>query len=110
MKDQSASHILDLGLRQGLITRNTHLPESTSGNFEIALAVAARARDLSLTCVVDPGITPATFEPPASSGFVRLPNRSRGSLGQSVHQTSNALIVLNDCAYDLARKTAGGPS
>jgi len=61
MKDRSASHILDLGLRQGLITRNTHLLESTSGNFGIALAMVARVRDLSLTCVVDPGITPSNL-------------------------------------------------
>ena len=61
MKDRSATLILDEGLRRGLITEKTHLIESTSGNFGIALAMVAKVRGLALTCVVDPGIAPANL-------------------------------------------------
>ncbi|MGH2732526.1 MAG: 2,3-diaminopropionate biosynthesis protein SbnA [Actinomycetota bacterium] len=57
MKDRSARLIIEQGLHEGTITCRTHLLESTSGNFGIALAMTARVHGLSLTCVVDPLIT-----------------------------------------------------
>src|ERR671926_413851 len=59
MKDRSARYIVESGLSDGTITPCSHLVESTSGNFGIALAVAARVHGLALTCVVDPKTTPA---------------------------------------------------
>ena len=61
MKDRSAAYIVDRGLADGTITPSTHLVESSSGNFGIALATAARVYDLDFTCVVDPKTTPANL-------------------------------------------------
>lgn len=59
MKDRSARHIVESGLRNGSIQRGTHLVESSSGNFGIALAIAARIHGLRFTCVLDPKAVPA---------------------------------------------------
>lgn len=59
MKDRSARHIVESGLRNGSIKRGTHLVESSSGNFGIALAIAARIHGLRFTCVLDPKAVPA---------------------------------------------------
>jgi cysteine synthase A len=61
MKDRSAAYIVERGLADGTITAATHLVESSSGNFGIALAMAARVYDLDFTCVVDPKTTPANL-------------------------------------------------
>lgn len=58
VKDRPARYMIEQGLRDGTITLKTHLLESTSGNFGIALAMAARVYGLSVTIVVDPKITP----------------------------------------------------
>src|SRR4051812_38716520 len=61
MKDRSAAYIVERGLVDGTITPDTHLLESSSGNFGIALAAAARVHHLEFTCVVDPKTTPANL-------------------------------------------------
>jgi N-(2-amino-2-carboxyethyl)-L-glutamate synthase len=61
MKDRAAAYILERGLGDGSISRGSHLIESSSGNFGIALASAARVHDLEFTCVVDPKTTPANL-------------------------------------------------
>jgi 2,3-diaminopropionate biosynthesis protein SbnA len=61
MKDRSARYIVERGLSDGTITARSHLLESTSGNFGIALAMTARVYDLALTCVVDPKTTPSNL-------------------------------------------------
>jgi 2,3-diaminopropionate biosynthesis protein SbnA len=61
MKDRSAAYIVERGLADGTITAASHLIESSSGNFGIALATAARVYDLDFTCVVDPKTTPANL-------------------------------------------------
>jgi len=61
MKDRSAAYIVERGLADGAITSASHLIESSSGNFGIALATAARVHDLEFTCVVDPKTTPANL-------------------------------------------------
>src|SRR5258707_13580608 len=58
MKDRSAAYIIERGLADGTIARSSHLIESSSGNFGIALATPARAYDLNFTCVIDPKTTP----------------------------------------------------
>ncbi|MGP4016173.1 2,3-diaminopropionate biosynthesis protein SbnA [Saccharopolyspora sp. 5N708] len=54
MKDRAARHIVECGLREGSIGPGSHLVESSSGNFGIALAIAARIHGLRFTCVLDP--------------------------------------------------------
>ena len=61
MKDRSATYILERGLADGTITPASRLIESSSGNFGIALATAARVHGLEFTCVVDPKTTPANL-------------------------------------------------
>lgn len=61
MKDRSAAYIVERGLADGSITAESQLIESSSGNFGIALATAARVHDLDFTCVVDPKTTPANL-------------------------------------------------
>ncbi|TDD48167.1 2,3-diaminopropionate biosynthesis protein SbnA [Saccharopolyspora elongata] len=59
MKDRSARYIVECGLREGSIRPGSHLVESSSGNFGIALAIAARIHGLRFTCVLDPKAAPA---------------------------------------------------
>lgn len=61
IKDRPARFIIERGLRDGTLRADTHLIESTSGNFGIALAMVARVFGLTFTCVVDPKITPANL-------------------------------------------------
>ena len=61
MKDRSAAYIVERGVAEGSISAGSHLIESSSGNFGIALAAAARVHDLDFTCVVDPKTTPANL-------------------------------------------------
>ena len=61
MKDRPAAYIVERGLDDGTITPASHLIESSSGNFGISLAAAARVHDLEFTCVVDPKTTPANL-------------------------------------------------
>lgn len=61
VKDRSARFIIEQGLRLGTITAHTHLIESSSGNFGIALAMIARVYGLAFTCVVDPKISSANM-------------------------------------------------
>lgn len=61
MKDRPAAYIIEQGLADGTITAASHLIESSSGNFGIAVAAAARVYDLQFTCVVDPKTTPANL-------------------------------------------------
>jgi cysteine synthase A len=61
MKDRSAAYIIECGVADGTIAPSSHVIESSSGNFGIALATAARVYDLDFTCVVDPRTTPANL-------------------------------------------------
>ena len=51
LKDRPARHIIESGLVDGSIPRGAHLVESSSGNFGIALAIAARLYGLRFTCL-----------------------------------------------------------
>src|SRR5512145_1909403 len=61
IKDRPANFIIEHGLREGIIHANTHLIESSSGNFGIALAMTSRLHNLSFTSVVDPKISPTNL-------------------------------------------------
>ncbi|TQR41827.1 2,3-diaminopropionate biosynthesis protein SbnA [Paenibacillus popilliae] len=57
MKDRPAKYIIEKGLSDGTINKNTHLIESSSGNLGIGLAMMSKIYGLKFTCVVDPKIT-----------------------------------------------------
>ncbi|WP_411135238.1 2,3-diaminopropionate biosynthesis protein SbnA [Streptomyces sp. C10] len=61
MKDRSARHIIETGLAEGSIRPGATVVESSSGNFGIALAMAARIYGLRFICVVDPKTTTANL-------------------------------------------------
>jgi 2,3-diaminopropionate biosynthesis protein SbnA len=61
MKDRSARYIVEAGLADGSIPPGATLIESSSGNFGIALAMAARIHGLTFICVVDPKTTSANL-------------------------------------------------
>jgi cysteine synthase A len=58
VKDRPARYILERGIRDGTIAPGATIVESSSGNFGIALAMAARIFELEFVCVVDPRIAP----------------------------------------------------
>jgi N-(2-amino-2-carboxyethyl)-L-glutamate synthase len=58
VKDRPARYIIERGLRDGTIAPGATVIESSSGNFGIALAMAARIYELDFVCVVDPKISP----------------------------------------------------
>jgi N-(2-amino-2-carboxyethyl)-L-glutamate synthase len=58
VKDPPARYIIERGLRDGTIAPGATIVESSSGNFGIALAMAARIYELDFVCVVDPRIAP----------------------------------------------------
>lgn len=61
MKDRSARYIVAEGLADGSIPPGCRLVESSSGNFGVAVAMAARLHGLRFTCVVDPKATDANI-------------------------------------------------
>jgi 2,3-diaminopropionate biosynthesis protein SbnA len=61
MKDRPARYIIEGGIADGSIPPGAHLIESSSGNFGIAVAIAARLYGLRFTCVVDPKTTRANL-------------------------------------------------
>lgn len=61
VKDRTARHIIETGLREGVLHPGAHVVESTSGNFGVALAMMSRIYGLHLTLVVDPHITASNY-------------------------------------------------
>ena len=57
MKDRAARHIIESGIRKGLINSNTVIIESSSGNMGIGLAMVCRWYGLRFICVIDPKTT-----------------------------------------------------
>jgi 2,3-diaminopropionate biosynthesis protein SbnA len=62
VKDRPARYIIERGLRDGTIAPGATIVESTSGNFGIALAMAARIYELDFVCVVDPRTAPLNLK------------------------------------------------
>jgi N-(2-amino-2-carboxyethyl)-L-glutamate synthase len=58
VKDRPARYIIERGIRDGTIAPGATVIESSSGNFGIALAMAARIYELDFVCVVDPRTAP----------------------------------------------------
>lgn len=62
IKDRVARHVIEQGLRDGLLHRNSHLIESSSGNLGIALAMVAKIHGIKFTCVLDPKTSPVNVQ------------------------------------------------
>lgn len=62
IKDRPASYMLEMGIRSGRITADSHIVESSSGNLAIALAMICKLKGLQFTAVVDPKISPANLK------------------------------------------------
>lgn len=90
MKDRSARFIIEHGLRAGTITDHSHLIESSSGNFGIAVAMVARIYNLAFTCVVDPCISPMNLRMMAYLGanieMVNTPDDQGGYLQSRIRR------------------------
>ncbi len=61
IKDRAAKYMIEQGMRDGVIQPNSHVIESSSGNFGIAAAMVAKHYELKFTCVVDPKICGANL-------------------------------------------------
>jgi len=57
VKDRAARYILERGLAEGRIDRDTLVVESSSGNFGIALAFACRSLGVRFRCITDVNAT-----------------------------------------------------
>jgi len=62
IKDRPAVAIIREGLRTGLITPETVVVESSSGNMGVGLAQACKYHGLKLICVVDPKTAPQNLK------------------------------------------------
>lgn len=60
IKDRPAVHILKEGVQKGIITKNSVIIESSSGNFAIALAMICKVLGTEFIPVIDPYINPAS--------------------------------------------------
>ena len=58
VKARAANYILKRLLEEGIITPNTTIVESSSGNFGVALSAYCKYRQLPFVCVVDPFLSP----------------------------------------------------
>lgn len=100
VKDRPARFIVESGLRNGRLSPESHLVESSSGNFGIALAMAARVHDLRFTCVVDPCITPMNRRILESLGAeldeVDEPDDNGGFLGSRLRRVRELVERLPD--------------
>lgn len=57
IKDRAAIYIVEKGIKEGFISQNTELIESSSGNFAIALAGICNIKNIKFSCVIDPLIS-----------------------------------------------------
>lgn len=103
MKDRPAKYIIEHGIKHGLITENTHLIESTSGNLGIALAMIAKIKGLKLTCVVDPKISPTNLKIIKSYGvnveMVEEPDAHGGYLMTRIAKVQELLATIEDAYW-----------
>jgi 2,3-diaminopropionate biosynthesis protein SbnA len=61
IKDRTAKYMIEQGFEEGTIDSSSHLVESSSGNFGVAVAIVAKHYGLRFTCVVDPKICDANL-------------------------------------------------
>jgi len=110
MKDRSARFIVGGGLADGSIPPGSRLVESSSGNFGVAVAMAARLHGLAFTCVVDPHASAANVtimrglgadvevvdEPDAAGGYLH----TRLARVHEILATTPDTVWINQYAND----------
>jgi N-(2-amino-2-carboxyethyl)-L-glutamate synthase len=110
MKDRSARYIVGRGLADGSIPAGSRLVESSSGNFGVAVAMAARLHGLAFTCVVDPHASAANVaimrglgadvetvdEPDAAGGYLH----TRLARVHEILATTADTVWINQYAND----------
>lgn len=98
VKDRPARYIIERGLRDGTIAPGATIIESSSGNFGIALAMAARIYELEFVCVVDPRIAPLNLRILEQLGarveMVRRPDPYGGYLHTRLERVQELLAEL----------------
>ncbi|WP_051399587.1 2,3-diaminopropionate biosynthesis protein SbnA [Haloechinothrix halophila] len=103
MKDRSARYIVAAGLADGSIRPRSTLVESSSGNFGIALAMAARVNDLRFVCVIDPKTTSANAailrRLGASVEMVTEPDESGGYLHTRISRVNELVAKTPDAVW-----------
>ncbi len=103
MKDRSAAYIISSGLADGSIPVGARLVESSSGNFGVAVAMAARLHGLSFTCVVDPKTTGANLAIIRSLGadveIVTEPDSQGGYLQTRISRVHEILATTPDTVW-----------
>jgi cysteine synthase A len=110
MKDRSARYIVAGGVADGSIPPGSRLVESSSGNFGVAVAMAARLHGLAFTCVVDPHASAANVtimgglgadvevvdEPDAAGGYLH----TRLARVHEILATTPDTVWINQYAND----------
>jgi 2,3-diaminopropionate biosynthesis protein SbnA len=98
VKDRPARYIIERGLRDGTIAPGATIVESSSGNFGIALAMAARIYELEFVCVVDPRIAPLNLRILEQLGarveMVRRPDPYGGYLHTRLERVQELLAEI----------------
>ena len=98
VKDRPARYIIERGLRDGTIAPGATIVESSSGNFGIALAMAARIYELDFVCVVDPRIAPLNLRILEQLGarveMVQRPDRYGGYLYTRLERVQELLAEI----------------
>jgi cysteine synthase A len=96
MKDRSARYIIAAGLSDGTIRPGDTVIESSSGNFGIALAMAALVHGLRFICVIDPKTTSTNVallrRLGAAVEIVAEPDEAGGYLHTRIRRVKELLI------------------
>ena len=97
VKDRAARYVIERGVEDGVLKPDTHVVESTSGNFGVALAMMASIYDLRLTLVVDPNITASNLTILKSYGatvdMVDVPSPQCGYLEARIERVRQLLAA-----------------
>ncbi|MEU2977021.1 2,3-diaminopropionate biosynthesis protein SbnA [Streptomyces hirsutus] len=103
VKDRSARYIVERGIGDGMIRSGTHIVESTSGNFGVALAMVAVRHGLRFTAVVDPNASRTNLRILRQFGaeieMVREPDSAGGYLHTRLARVQDLLTEDPDAVW-----------
>ncbi|MFF9812523.1 2,3-diaminopropionate biosynthesis protein SbnA [Streptomyces sp. NPDC014006] len=103
VKDRSARYIVERGMKDGMIRPGTHIVESTSGNFGVALAMVAVRYGLRFTAVVDPNASRTNLRILRQFGagieMVRDPDSAGGYLHTRLARVQDLLAEDPDAVW-----------
>ncbi|GAA2814731.1 2,3-diaminopropionate biosynthesis protein SbnA [Kitasatospora sp. CM 4170] len=100
IKIRAAVSMVSAGIQQGLITRDSTIVESSSGNLGVALSVVAAARSLRFVCVTDPKCNPATVKLMCALG-------TRVVVAETPDAAGSHLSARKELVRELCRRNAG---